>query len=71
MDTDFELVRHQDNQEFRRVRYMGFTSLPRHSTARFDDNWLLCMETNPTVQTLGANRNDRIKGDQLNEVPTS
>ena len=28
MDTDFELVRHQDNQEFRRVRYMGFTSLP-------------------------------------------
>ena len=28
MDTDFELVRHQDSQEFRRVRYMGFTSLP-------------------------------------------
>ena len=28
MDTDFELVRHQDNQEFRRVRYMGFTALP-------------------------------------------
>ncbi|MYE87465.1 DUF2330 domain-containing protein [Candidatus Poribacteria bacterium] len=28
MDIDFELVRHQDNQEFRRVRYMGFTSLP-------------------------------------------
>ena len=28
MDTDFELVRHQDNQEFRRVRYMGVTFLP-------------------------------------------
>jgi hypothetical protein len=28
MDTDFELVRHQDNQEFRRVRYMGITFLP-------------------------------------------
>ena len=28
MDTDFELVRHQDNQEFRRVRYMGLTFLP-------------------------------------------
>ena len=28
MDTDFELGRHQDNQEFRRVRYMGLTFLP-------------------------------------------
>ena len=28
MDTDFELVRHQDNQEFRRVQYMGITFLP-------------------------------------------
>ncbi len=28
MDTDFELVRHQDSQEFRRVRYMGITFLP-------------------------------------------
>ncbi len=28
MDIDFELVRHQDNQEFRRVRYMGITFLP-------------------------------------------
>ena len=28
MDTDFELVRHQDNQEFRHVRYMGVVSLP-------------------------------------------
>ena len=28
MGTDFELVRHQDNQEFRRVRYMGLTFLP-------------------------------------------
>ena len=28
MDIDFELVRHRDNQEFRSVRYMGFTSLP-------------------------------------------
>ena len=28
MDTDFELVRHQDNQEFRRVQYMGVASLP-------------------------------------------
>ena len=28
MNTDFELVRHQDNQEFRRVRYMGITFLP-------------------------------------------
>ena len=27
MDIDFELVRHQDNQEFRRVRYMGVTFL--------------------------------------------
>ena len=28
MDTDFELARHQDNQEFRRVRYMGIAFLP-------------------------------------------
>ena len=28
MNADFELVRHQDNQEFRRVRYMGVASLP-------------------------------------------
>ena len=28
MDIDFELVGHQDNQEFRRVRYMGLTFLP-------------------------------------------
>ena len=28
MGTDFELVRHHDNQEFRRVRYMGITFLP-------------------------------------------
>lgn len=28
MDTDFELVQHQDDQEFRRVRYMGVASLP-------------------------------------------
>lgn len=28
MNTDFELVRHQDSHEFRRVRYMGITFLP-------------------------------------------
>ena len=28
MDTDFEFVRHQDDQEFRRVRYLGVASLP-------------------------------------------
>ena len=28
MDADFELVRHQDNREFRRVQYMGITFLP-------------------------------------------
>lgn len=28
MGTDFELVRHPDDQEFRRVRYMGITFLP-------------------------------------------
>ena len=28
MGTDFELVRHPDDQEFRRVRYMGVTFLP-------------------------------------------
>ena len=28
MDIDFELVRHPDNEEFRRVRYMGITFLP-------------------------------------------
>ena len=27
MDTDFELVRHQDNLEFRRVQYLGIASL--------------------------------------------
>ena len=28
MNTDFELTRHQDSDEFRRVRYMGVTFLP-------------------------------------------
>ena len=28
MDTDFELVRHPDNQEFRRVQYLGVAFLP-------------------------------------------
>ena len=28
MDIDFEIVPHQDNEEFRRVRYMGITFLP-------------------------------------------
>ena len=28
MNADFELVRHQDSDEFRRVRYMGVTFLP-------------------------------------------
>ena len=28
MNTDFELVRHQDNQEFRRVQYLGVAFLP-------------------------------------------
>jgi hypothetical protein len=28
MSADFELVRHQDSEEFRRVRYMGVTFLP-------------------------------------------
>ena len=28
MNTDFELIRHQDSHEFRRVRYMGITFLP-------------------------------------------
>lgn len=28
MNTDFELTRHQDSHEFRRVRYMGITFLP-------------------------------------------